>query len=87
MYSKTLLAGWADMDFNSHMKNTAFLDKAADVRLMFFTEHGFPTSEFSRLGFGPIVIRDEVDYRKEVSLLDEISVTLALGGMATDGSR
>ena len=29
MYSKTLFAGWGDMDFNSHMKNTAFLDKAA----------------------------------------------------------
>ena len=30
MYSKILLAGWADMDFNSHMRNTAFLDKSAD---------------------------------------------------------
>ena len=31
MYSKTLFASWADMDFNAHMKNTAFLDKAADL--------------------------------------------------------
>ena len=42
MYSKQVLAGWGDMDFNSHMRNTAFLDKAADVRMMFFAENGFP---------------------------------------------
>ena len=33
MYTKKLCAGWADMDFNSHMKNTSYLDKTADVRV------------------------------------------------------
>lgn len=87
MYSKTLIAGWADMDFNSHMKNTAFLDKSADVRMMFFSENGFPMGEFSRLRLGPVVMKDEVEYRKEVSLLQEITVTLAIAGHSDDGSR
>ena len=87
MYSKRLLAGWSDMDFNAHMKNTAFLDKAADVRLMFFAENGFPTAEFTRLRIGPVVVRDEIDYRKEVELLQEIDVTLALAGMSPDAAR
>lgn len=87
MYSKTLLAGWGDMDFNSHMKNTAFLDKSADVRMMFFAENGFPMQEFSRLKLGPVVMKDEVEYRKEVGLLQEIRVTLALAGLSHDGSR
>lgn len=87
MYSKTFFASWADMDFNSHMKNTAFLDKSADIRMMFFSENGFPTSEFSRLRLGPVVMRDEVDYRKEVGLLQEITVTLAIAGHSEDGSR
>jgi acyl-CoA thioester hydrolase len=69
------------------MKNTAFLDKAADVRLMFFAEKRFPTSEFARLRIGPVVVRDEIDYRKEVDLLQEIEVTLSLAGLAPDGSR
>ena len=55
MYEKTLLAGWADMDFNSHMANTAFLAKCGDVRMLFFSEHGFPMSEFLRLKMGPVV--------------------------------
>jgi acyl-CoA thioester hydrolase len=87
LYSKTLFASWADMDFNSHMRNTAFLDKSADVRMMFFSENGFPMREFSRLRLGPVVTKDEVEYRKEVNLLQEITVTLAIAGHSEDGSR
>ena len=86
-YAKRLYAGWADMDFNSHMKNTAYLDKAADVRQMFLIEHGFAVDEFLRLRIGPVVMKDEVEYFKEVGLQEEISVTCALAGHAPDGSR
>lgn len=87
MYAKTLYAGWGDMDFNSHMKNTAYLDKSADVRMMFFAEHGFPMSEFVRLKLGPVIMKDEIEYFKEVGLMQELTVTLALAGMSEDGSR
>jgi len=87
MFSKKLMAGWGDMDFNSHMRNTAFLDKAGDVRMLFLSEHGFPMSEFMRLNIGPVVMKDEIGYVKEVLLLEEITVTLALAGLAEDGSR
>ena len=87
MYVKTLYAGWADMDFNSHMKNTAYLDKAADVRQMFLIENGFPVDEFLRLGIGPVVRKDEVEYFREVHLQEKILVTYALAGHAADGSR
>jgi acyl-CoA thioester hydrolase len=87
MYRRTLFAGWGDMDFNSHMRNTAFLDKSADVRMMYFAENGFPVSEFARLRLGPVIMKDEVEYRKEVHLLEEITVTLAIAGHSPDGSR
>ncbi len=87
MFERTLFAGWGDMDFNGHMKNTAYLDKSADVRMMFFAAHGFPMSEFVRLKLGPVVARDEVDYLREVHLLDDLQVQLALAGLAADGSR
>ncbi|WP_280523257.1 thioesterase family protein [Pseudoxanthomonas wuyuanensis] len=75
------------MDFNSHMKNTAYLDKAADVRQMFLIEHGFPMEEFLRLRIGPVVRKDEVEYFNEVGLQQQITVTYALAGHAVDGSR
>src|SRR6516225_1086336 len=81
MYTKKLYAGWADMDFNSHMNNTA------DVRQMFLIEHGFPMEEFLRLRVGPVVMKDEVEYFREVGLQQEITVTYVLAGHAPDGSR
>lgn len=87
MYTKTLYAGWADMDFNSHMKNTSYLDKTADVRQMFLIENGFPVAEFLKLRIGPVVMKDEVEYFREVQLQEQITVTYALAGHASDGSR
>jgi acyl-CoA thioester hydrolase len=87
MYEKTLYAGWGDVDFNAHMKNTAFLDKSADVRMMFFSQNGFPMIEFYRLSLGPVVMKDEVEYLNEIGLLEETKVTLLLPGLSEDGSR
>jgi acyl-CoA thioester hydrolase len=87
MYTKTLYAGWADMDFNSHMSNTAFLDKCADIRQMFLMENGFPVEEFLRLRIGPVLMKDEVEYFREVGLQQQITVTYALAGQSLDGSR
>ena len=87
MFEKLLIAGWGDMDFNSHMRNTAFLDKSADVRMMFFAENGFPMEEFMQRKLGPVIMKDEVDYFKEVRLLEPLRVTLTMAGLAADGSR
>ncbi len=45
MFEKMLYAGWGDMDLNSHMRNTAFLDKSGDgskfiLRNEFYREDG-----------------------------------------------
>lgn len=87
MYTKTLYAGWGDMDFNSHMRNTAYLDKTADVRQMHLAENGFPIEEFSRLRIGPVVMKDEIEYFSEVRLQEKIAITYVLAGHAPDGSR
>ena len=75
------------MDFNSHMRNTAVLDKAADVRMMFFAENGFPMEEFVRRGLGPVIMKDEIECLREVRLLEKVEVSLALAGLSEDGSR
>ena len=87
MFEKRFVAGWGDMDFNSHMRNTAFLDKSADVRMMFFSEHGFPIDEFIRRKIGPVIMKDECEYFREIRLLEELRVTLVIAGLARDGSR
>ena len=87
MYSKRLYAGWGDMDFNAHMSNTAYLNKCGDVRMMLFAENGFPISELAQLTIGLVAMRDELEYVKEVKLMQELIVTAALAGLSDDGSR
>ena len=87
MFEKSLKAGWGDMDFNGHMRNTAYLDKAADVRMEFFSENGFGMREFQRRRLGPVILRDELDYRREVGLLETVRVTQQLVGLSEDGSN
>jgi acyl-CoA thioester hydrolase len=87
MFERRSIAGWGDMDFNAHMRNTAFLDKSADLRMMFFAASGFPMDEFVRRRLGPVVMKDEIEYFREVQLLEEMRGTLAIAGLADDGSR
>ena len=86
-FEKLLVAGWRDMDYNSHMANTAYLDRAADVRMMYFAENGFTADEMLRMKIGPVIMKDEIEYFREVRLLQEIRVGLAIAGLAPDGSR
>jgi len=87
MFERTLYARWGDMDFNGHMRNTAFLDAAADVRMMFFASNGFPMSEFEKRRIGPVILRDELDYFRELRLLQPVRVTLETSGLSEDGTR
>jgi acyl-CoA thioester hydrolase len=86
-YARQFLAGWRTMDFNGHLANTAYLDLAADVRFAFFAEHGFPPSEFRRLGIGPVVRKDELEYFREIGLHETVTVTHAAIAMSPDGAR
>jgi acyl-CoA thioester hydrolase len=86
-YAKEFLAGWATMDFNGHMANTSYLNLAADVRMAFFAEHGFPPSEFRRLALGPVVRKEELEYFREIGLHDTVTVTYAVLAMSEDGAR
>ena len=87
VFSTRFQAGWATMDANAHMANTAFLDAVVDCRMTYFSEHGFPAGEFRRLGIGPVVRRDVLEYFREILLLEPFDVTLRLAGISGDGSR
>ena len=84
MFERMLYAGWGDMDFNGHMRNTAFLDRSADVRMMYFAENGFSMREFERRRVGPVIFRDELEYFRELRLLEPVRVTLVMEGLSED---
>ena len=86
-FEVSMTTGWQDMDMNGHMRNTAYLEKAVDVRLMWFARSGFDAAEFGRRRIGPVIMSDEIRYHRELGLLEPMRATLALAGVAEDGSR
>ena len=86
-FEQGYFAGWEHMDFNGHMRNSAYLDLCSDTRLKFFEANGFTADKFARLGFGPVIMTDEIRYFRELNLLERFSVTLAMAGLAPNASR
>ena len=86
-FTRTFHVRWGDLDFNGHMKNTAYLDLGADVRMLYFAENGFSMREFERLRIGPVIMRDELEYFSEMRLLEPIVVDVTIAGLSEDGSR
>ena len=78
---------WGEMDQNGHMRNVAYLDLSANCRMEFFNANGYTLMDFFGAGFGPIVLKDEIEYRAEVRLAEEITITNELAGMNEEGSR
>lgn len=86
-YECELLVGWRDIDGVGHMANTAYLDKAADTRMLYFAEHGYSWNEFFADGFSPIVFKDEVEYRREARAMETVRFTAELAGWSEDHSH
>lgn len=86
-FRRSFRVGWGDLDSNGHMANRAYLDHAADSRLAYFAERGFPVLRLAAERFGPIIVRDELVYRKELLLLEEFVVELRVAGFSADDVR
>lgn len=84
---RRFLVRWGDLDANGHMANTAYLDAAADVRMMTFEARGFSMREFETLQVGPVVFKDEVSYFKELRLLEPYDVAIAVAGLSADAKH
>lgn len=86
-YKQFFHVRWNETDFNGHMRNSAYLDIASDVRMLYFKDNHVTSKDFERLRVGPVVMKEEIEYFREMKLMDPIEVTYELAGMAPDGSR
>jgi acyl-CoA thioester hydrolase len=71
---------WRDVDIIGHMRNTSYAEYASQTRTLYFRNHGYPLEEIIDKGVGPVAIRDEIFYFKELRLLDKFSVGFWLDG-------
>jgi acyl-CoA thioester hydrolase len=86
-YVKTFTVRWADCDANGHMRNTAYSEYGTDIRVAFLEEHGFPFDKILASGFGPVILREELDYLREYRMNETVEVSLESLGVSADHSR
>lgn len=79
--------GWGMVDANGHMRNTAYLDASADVRIAFLESREFGRRRLEELHLGPVALEERIAYRREMRLRDAFDVTLELAGLEADGRR
>jgi len=87
VFSVSFKARWGDMDFNGHMANIAYLNTSGDVRMLYFEKMGFSMRNFEQMRIGPVIMKDEIEYYREIRLLDEFRVYYQLAGFSENGSR
>jgi len=86
-YVQEYRARWADMDFNQHMRNAAYLGVAEETRLRFLEDGGFPMAELYRRRLGPVVVEDLLTYKKELRLLEPFRVDMAIVAISPDARK
>lgn len=86
-YEESFQVSWAHLDGNGHMANTSYMLIAIDCRFHYFATRGVTPAEFAKWRIGPVVRRDEVDYYRELQLLQPARVRLLVGGLSEDASR
>jgi len=75
---------WADLDANAHMRHTAYMDYAAQVRLAWLQQMGFTIEHLARAGVGPVLFRETTRYLAEVRGGERVTVGLELTGLSAN---
>lgn len=78
---------WDDLDGNRHVRNTVFSDLATHTRFRLLEANGFGQAQLEALRFGPVMMREEIRYRREARFGEELVVTVRCAGLSDDGSH
>lgn len=86
-FVRRFVVRWSDADPNGHLKNTAYSEYGNDARIALFASIGWPWTRFQEASLGPILFREEIEYRREASIGEEVLVSAEMAGLAPDASR
>jgi acyl-CoA thioester hydrolase len=78
---------WSDLDGNRHVRNTAFSEYATHTRFQLLASHGFDQARLRAMQFGPVMMREEIRYKREVLFGEALVVTVRCAGLSPDVSQ
>ena len=86
-YRKKMEIRWADLDPNFHMRHSNYYDLGAQMRINVFSAMGITPEAMRKYHIGPILLREECVFRREILMGDEVEIDIHLLKARRDGSR
>jgi acyl-CoA thioester hydrolase len=86
-FSRIVQIRWSDLDPNFHLRHSVYYDWGAFCRVEFLNEHGLTADVMMQLQFGPILLREECVFRREIRSGDTVKINLELTKSRDDFSR
>ena len=86
-YVKTFTVRWGDCDLNGHVRNTVYDEYGIETRVAFMRDRGFGYAQLREHGIGPVMLRMEIDYLRELALGETITVDLWVAGLSPDEAK
>lgn len=87
MKKNTYKVRWADVDANGHLRHSAYADFCAHARVEMLENVGMGLNQMRKFAIGPILFREELIYKREVHLSEEIEIKTFLQKAKKDASR
>ena len=78
---------WSMIDANGHVRHSAYSDLCTQARSNLMIEIGLSMKECLRLGFGPVLFREETLFKREVRMDEHIYIEVELTNYDTVKSR
>jgi acyl-CoA thioester hydrolase len=78
---------WSDLDPNFHLRHSVYYDWGAYARIGLMGQLGINTSLMQELHIGPIIFREECQFRREIKLDDPATISTQVLKSRKDFSR
>ena len=86
-FTREVQVRWSDLDPNIHLRHSVYYDWGAFCRITFLYEHKLPAEVMQQLQIGPILLREECIFKKEIRLGDKVTISLKIIKAKKDYSR
>lgn len=86
-YIKNVEVRWSDLDPNFHLRHSVYYDWGAYCRMCFFMENGLTPDVLQQQQVGPILLREECQFRREIHFGDNCTIDMVVLHARQDLSR
>jgi acyl-CoA thioester hydrolase len=78
---------WADLDPNFHVLHSKYYDYCANARMNVLQQNGITMQAVQQHNCGPILLREEAVFKREIKYGDNLEIRLALKSHTPDFTR